>query len=355
MSGPHPTTAVTEQASHWWVLLSEGEPTAADHRAFAEWAVKSPERVEAFLQAARLTQALGSSETQWPDTPATDLIRAAVTSRHEVATLPLAARNDTSTAASTSRWLALVASVAIAAILGSVAWVFFYTGSQRFETAIGEQRSVVLSDGSLVTLNTSSSIEVRMLTDRRTVQLLAGEALFDVAHDTARPFDVVAGATTVRAVGTQFDVDRRPRATTVTVVEGRVAVITSSSDFRPAHESRLPLAAGEQVTLGPRVSSRPVRADTGTAVAWTQRKLIFAHRQLGEVAAEFNRYNRQSIDIRSAELRSQEVSGVFQANDPGSFLTFLARLPDVRIEKSPDNLHFIVTLESHSVVTHDAN
>src|SRR5882672_2915400 len=196
MSGPLPTTAVTEQASHWWVLLSEGEPTAADHRAFAEWAVKSPERVEAFLQAARLTQALESSETQWPDTPATDLIRAAVTSRHEVATLPLAARNDDSRAASTRRWLALVASVATAAILGSAAWVFFYTGTQRFETAIGEQRSVVLSDGSLVTLNTSSSIEVRMLRDRRTVQLLAGEALFDVAHDTARPFDVVAGATT---------------------------------------------------------------------------------------------------------------------------------------------------------------
>jgi transmembrane sensor len=354
MSSLHLTTAVTEQASHWWVLLSEGEPTAADHRAFAQWVFKSPERVEAFLQAARLTQALESRETRWPDTPAVDLIRIATTARHDVATLPLPTRNDDSTSSAGS-WLALVASVATAAILGSLAWVFFYTGAQRFETAIGEQRSVVLSDGSLVTLNTSSAIEIRMSRDRRTVQLLAGEALFDVAHDPARPFDVVAGAATVRAVGTQFDVDRRPGATTVTVVEGRVAIITSSTDVRQTQESRLPLAAGEQVTVGPRVLRLPVRTDTSTAVAWTQRKLIFAHRQLGEVAAEFNRYNRQSIDIRSAELRSQEVSGVFQANDPGSFLTFLARLPDVRIEKSPDNLHFIVTLESHSVVTHEAN
>jgi transmembrane sensor len=211
--------------------------------------------------------------------------------------------------------------------------------AERFATATGEQRSVVLTDGSLVTLNTSSAIDVHIGKDRRTVLLLSGEALFDVAHEVGRPFEVVAGGTTVRAVGTQFDVDRRPGATTVTVVEGKVLISEAGAN-------RLPVAAGEQVTVGLKAARQPVRADTTTAVAWTQRKLIFAHRQLGEVAAEFNRYNRQSIEIRSAELRNQEISGVFQANDPGSFLTFLARLPDVHIEKSPDHRHFIVTLES---------
>jgi len=77
--------------------------------------------------------------------------------------------------------------------------------------------------------------------------------------------------------------------------------------------------------------------------AWTQRKLIFENRPLGEVAAEFNRYNRQSIDIRSPELRSQEVTGVFQANDPDSFMLFLAKIPDVNIERSADNRSFVVT------------
>jgi len=82
-----------------------------------------------------------------------------------------------------------------------------------------------------------------------------------------------------------------------------------------------------------------------TAIAWTQRKLIFEHRHLGEVADEFNRYNRQLIEIRSAELRSQEVTGVFQANDPGSFLTFLSRLPGVTIQQSADHSRFVVTQE----------
>ncbi|HEY2402595.1 MAG TPA: FecR domain-containing protein [Steroidobacteraceae bacterium] len=328
-----PNAPVTEQASFWWVLLSEGEPTVADSHAFAEWVARSPERVAAFLQAAQLTSALRSSAIRWPKTSADELLSAALNARPEIAKLPSASRGGD------RKHPGLRAAVAAAGLIIVGIGIFLYTGPQRFETAIGEQRSVVLTDGSLVTLNTSSSIEVHMESDRRTVQLLSGEALFDVAHDVARPFDVVAGGTTVRAVGTQFDVDRRPGVTTVTVVEGKVLISGTG-------ENRLPLAAGEQVTLGAHATRKPVAADTTTAVAWTQRKLIFAHRQLADVAAEFNRYNRQSIEIRSAELRSQEISGVFQANDPGSFLTFLARLPDVHIEKSPDNLHFIVTLES---------
>jgi len=82
---------------------------------------------------------------------------------------------------------------------------------------------------------------------------------------------------------------------------------------------------------------------------WETVDALFAkyeNRPLGEVAAEFNRYNRQSIDIRSPELRSQEVTGVFQANDPDSFMLFLAKIPDVNIERSADNRSFVVTQAS---------
>jgi transmembrane sensor len=226
--------------------------------------------------------------------------------------------------------------------------LYFYLMPQRLQTAVGEQRSVVLGDGSLVTLNTSSSIEVHLAKDHRTVKLLAGEALFEVAHDAKRPFDVTTGDTTVRAVGTQFDVDRRAASTTVTVVEGQVAVLTAPDGTHGGKQTTLPLSAGEQLTLAPRSVRQPVRTDVATAIAWTQRKLIFEHRQLGEVAAEFNRYNRQIIEIRSAELRNQEVTGVFQANDPGSFLTFLSRLPGVTIQQSADHSRFVVTQEARN-------
>jgi transmembrane sensor len=335
------TASVTEQASYWWLLLSEGAPSAAENRAFAEWVVRSPERVEAFLHAARLTSALRSGDLRWPRTSAADLICTARTPHGEIARLPSARRTVP------RKRPALLAAVVAGAVVTGLCFIF-YQRAQRFETAIGEQRSVLLADGSLVTLNTSSSIEVRMERNLRTVQLLSGEALFEVARDTVRPFDVVAGRTTVRAVGTRFDVDRRRGTTTVIVVEGKVLVSDTGANG-------LPLTAGEQMTLGAHAKHLPVRADTTNAVAWTQRKLIFAHRQLADVAAEFNRYNRQSIEIRGAQLRNQEISGVFQANDPASFLTFLSRLPDVHIQKSPDNLHFIVTLESHNTVARGAS
>ncbi len=352
-----PTAPVSEQAASWWMLLNEGSATAADHRAFGEWVARSPERVEAYLQAARLTLALGSPGTRWPQTPVEDLIRAARAAPSEVASLPgIASRSQRETpgssgASSRGSGLAMltlprIATMVVVVAAALVTGLYVYLSPQRLETALGEQRSVVLADGSLVTLNTSSSIEVHMAKDRRSVKLLAGEALFQVAHDAARPFDVTTGETTVRAIGTQFNVDRRAARTTVTVVEGRVAVFTTPEGVRQEAQTRLPLEAGEQLTLAPRSARHPVRADVATAIAWTQRKLIFEHRQLGEVAEEFNRYNRQVIEIQSVELRHQEVTGVFQANDPASFLTFLSRLPGVAIEKSADRSRVVVTQEA---------
>jgi transmembrane sensor len=351
------TPSVTQQASHWWVLLNSGAATPADHQAFGDWVTGSPERVEAFLQSIRLAQALQSDKTRWPETPIEEVIAAAKAAPAAVTRLPLGMRlkapaaqangeihesdgrprgADPSGAARLRVNVPRMAAAAIMICVVLAAGWYFLLSSQRFQTALGEQRSVVLSDGSVVTLNTSSAIEVSMAKDRRTITLLSGEALFQVAHDPSRPFEVETGDTRVRAVGTQFDVDLRATGTTVTVVEGKVAV------------DNLPLTAGEQLTVAPRTKPRTVHANIAAATAWTQRRLIFENRPLGEVAAEFNRYNRQSIDIRSPELRGQEVTGVFQANDPDSFVLFLAKIPDVKITRAAGNRAFVVTRDEQS-------
>jgi transmembrane sensor len=107
--------------------------------------------------------------------------------------------------------------------------------------------------------------------------------------------------------------------------------------------TKLPLAAGEQLTVSPRAPPHAVPANLASATAWTQRKLVFEHRPLGEVAEEFNRYNLERIEIDSPELRSEEITGVFEANNPESFMSFLAKLPDVSIERSPGENRLIVT------------
>jgi transmembrane sensor len=332
------TTSVTEQASGWWMLLNHGDATAADHHAFGEWVARSPERVEAFLQTARLTRALQSKDLPWPDTPVETLIREARSAPGEVIGLPMRHGRRASMDFSPSPWVRrTVVAGLVALVAGAAGW--YFSSPEHYQTAIGEQRSVVLSDGTVVTLNTSSRIEVRMARDHRTVDLVAGEALFEVARDPARPFDVAAGKTTVRAVGTQFNVDRRPSSTTVTVVEGKVAVFTGSdpgADPDVDQSGNLPVAAGEQLVVAPNTMPHAARVDPAKATAWTQRKLVFEHRPLGEVADEFNRYNRERIDIESPQLRNQEITGVFEANNPESFMTFLAKIPDVVVERTSD-------------------
>lgn len=329
-SKPDNLGSPTEQAAHWWQVFHEGEASPAEHREFAEWVQRSPERVQAYLETARLHQALKSPRLRWPRTSAEELIRAARSAPAEVIALqPRTAAASPRRKHSPRLGLALAATLVVA--LG-LAWLMSLQ-PVRHVTAFGEQRSVQLEDGTRVTLNTASTLEVTMREDGRVVRLLTGEALFEVAHDPSRPFDVTAGNTTVRAVGTQFNVDVRARQTTVTVVEGRVALMTGQAPLLVAGDRLVVTAAGAvAVSHGVNVSS---------ALAWTRHQLVFENRPLGEVAEEFNRYNRGRIVIASEGLRAQEVTGVFQANDPASFLAFLGNIPGVAVRDDGAGGHVI--------------
>ncbi len=344
MSEVDPTVPISEQAAQWCILFRGGNATRADKKAFGDWVSRSPERIEAYIQAARLMRALTSKKVRWPDTPVEILVREAAETPADIVSLfPSDAVPAKRTAhLSGGKPLPLMFATAAGTLLVVLvcAWAFL-TGPQRYTTAIGEQRSIVLGDGSVVTLNTSSDIEVKLAKTRRTIKLVAGEALFQVAHDKTRPFYVVAGNTTVRAVGTQFDVDRRAGSTTVTVVEGKVSVVSTAEnpgDQNPEIDAPIPVSAGEELILRPRARPRTTPANVAVATAWTQRRLVFERRPLGEVAAEFNRYNRQKIYIESAKLGSQEVTGMFQADDPDSFLDFIAKIPGVKIERQSDSI-----------------
>lgn len=327
-----------EQAAHWWVTLHAESVLAAEELAFSEWIRRSPERVEAYLRTAMLLRALHAPDIRWPDTSAEVLIGKAKAAPPEP--LALAERVQRRVAPDTgTRWLVPLA-LAGSFVVATVAAWWLIAAPQIYRTTIGEQRSVLLDDGSLVTLNTASGMEVEFSSNRRQIRLLQGEALFDVAHDAARPFDVETGSTTFRAVGTRFNVDRRAAHTTITVVEGKVAIIADDS----AADSVL--AAAQRLTVTDSHLGRPEPvANLAAATAWTQRRLIFERRPLAEVAAEFNRYNREPILIEDDKLRGEEVTAVFQANDTTAFVTFLAQIPGVEVHRAADGLHVVVAAE----------
>jgi transmembrane sensor len=346
-------TSVLEQASHWWELLHSDSASSSDHREFGEWVARSPERVEAYLETARLVKAIKSPRLIWPSTAAEVLIREAKSSPETVlpfSTARVAASVDRRGARQSHGRLAWAAAAVLLIGVGLV--LFMLETPQEFRTALGEQRSVLLADGSRVTLNTASTIEVNLHNGRREVRLVQGEALFEVAHDAARPFVVRAGNALLKDVGTQFNVDMRSNGTTVTVVEGQVAVdsaaTSESAAARAGHGAgdtveALILRANDRVVVTPTgVGALQRGVNVAASVAWTQRQLMFEHRPLSEVAEEFNRYNKDRIDIDNAELKRQEVTGVFEAKDPASFVAFLSSIPGVEIREGPNGTHIVL-------------
>jgi transmembrane sensor len=208
----------------------------------------------------------------------------------------------------------------------------------HFETRHGEQLTRVLADNSVLHLNTDSAVTVRYGKNERRVVLLSGQAAFEVAHEAGRAFRVIAGATEVIDLGTQFDVRLEHDATVITVVAGRVAVApiqrpdgtgADSAQIRPS----MPLGAGQRIRVSegewPAV---PISVDAQRATDWLRREIVFDHEPLGSVAAEYNRYSSKPIEIATPALRGLQVSGVFATDDTEAFVAFLRSLKGVRVE-----------------------
>ena len=200
-----------------------------------------------------------------------------------------------------------------------------------YATALGERRSIEFADGSTVELNSRSKIRVKYSKQERDVELIEGQALFHVAHDTSRPFIVAVGATRIRAVGTQFDVYKKSSATVVTVVEGRVAV---APRLAPESGSSFLLAAGEQLTVTSESAQKTASPNISGATAWTHAEIVFDAATLSDVAEEFNRYNKRQLIIEDPDLLSFHISGTFSSVDPESLIRFLRQRPGVQVTET---------------------
>ena len=389
---------IVEEASDWFVDFRVGDVDSAARERFDEWLRRSPEHIRAYWEIAKTYVNLPSlSDTGKLDVGA--LIAYAHSDGNVVpfnVRLPPNGRRamtePTPRAGHAIRpppWRRRFAAAAACALVATLAIALWWSAERYplYTTDVGERRSLTLADGSTVDLNARSRIRIEFTKGERRVELLDGQALFQVAKDKDRPFIVRSGDATVRAVGTQFDVYLKSSGTTVTVLEGRVAVYatlhgshdsgaanprpptadTPPRSSRPAsstlaasrHESTpraagpsgaapaLPaasvgltdpsggaavfLSAGEQVTVTPAAIPVPQHADLTAATAWMQHRLTFDGAKLSDVVAEFNRYNHRQLIVEGKELSNFHVSGVYSSTDPTSLLRFLGEQSDIRI------------------------
>jgi transmembrane sensor len=212
---------------------------------------------------------------------------------------------------------ASAAMVAIASLGGLGAWYVIDQGNtQVYSTHVGEFHRVTLADGSTIALNTDSEVRVHYSSRSRHVDLTRGEALFQVAKNKQRPFDVEAGTTTVRAVGTAFSVRLHETGThervDVVVSEGRIAINPPSTQTYPAGSVATVRNGHVDATLidGEDITSK---------LAWTTGRLMFQGEKLSDVVEEINRYNLRKLQVSDPDIAGLRVGGTFQATDPDGF------------------------------------
>lgn len=225
----------------------------------------------------------------------------------------------------------IAASIAAAFIGGAALWQ--NNQNETFATGIGQVREVVLADGSIVTLNTNSSVTVRYTKERRDIHLVRGEALFDVAKNKHRPFVVFAGDMQVRAVGTSFTVSMLPqRPIQVLVKEGVVELASvsapKSTPVRVSANTQA-LATHDVPIVAASVPKAKIERDT----AWRFGRIAFDNQTLRDAALEFSRYSDVHIVVDSSAA-NRTVTGLFVANDPVGFAKAAASVLKLQIAVS---------------------
>jgi transmembrane sensor len=237
-----------------------------------------------------------------------------------------------------SRWTShprwLLAAAAVVLVTCGVGWTLWSAGqvtSARYATALGERRTENLVDGTRIVLNTDTVVEVRYTRSRRDVELKHGEAQFDVAHDTSRPFVVNMGVGTVTALGTRFQVRRDGAAdAVVTLLKGSVKVSQGRGQriLHPDEQARLSAHAAIDV--------RTIAADD--VDGWLEGRLQFRNTPLGEVVAEANRYSSRKLRLGDPGLADLAISGNFPTGDTASIALAVEQILPVRVDERDDEI-----------------
>lgn len=315
---------IEETAAAWLARRDSDDWSEADETALAQWLQASTAnrvafiRLESAWQQTQRLKALGAgvprgtvpSPGEWRRSPFLGRSRSvpdsAVVPPSEPRRAPMLRR--------------FAAGILVVAALGA-GWQLWPRGSS-YHTEVGGLAAVPMSDGSKVTLNTNSGIRVAISVTERRVELEQGEAFFEVAKDSKRPFIVSVGDKRIIAIGTKFSVKREADDVRVVVTEGRVRVTSAS---RKIQEPVTQLSAGSIARAsdaGVLVQERSL-PEAEEYLSWRAGFVIFHETPLADAVAEFNRYNTRKLVIDDPTVAGIRIGGHFRSNNVDAFVRLL--------------------------------
>lgn len=294
---------IEQQAAHYVVLLDETEDAHVRQTIF-DWINGRPDHAVAFAAAhatwaksARIRDDAGDGRDEL-DQPAS-------------APLPVAKTRI-------NRRSAILAMMAATAAGGvGMAWHFNQL-RDRYRTRHGERTTAHLNDGSSITLNGDTMLDVKMEQGRRMIRLSRGEALFDVARDPARPFVIDLDGTQIRVLGTKFNVRQRKDMIELSVTEGRVSVSAAGNQS-------IEVGAGSTAQIRPGIVTTTIDDPqlVQQRISWSEGFLEFDDQPLDEVIEEFNRYRAEPMIIGDPRIASTMIAGRFGIDESNDFIEAL--------------------------------
>lgn len=329
--------AVEAEARAWLIRLDQGRPGRRELREFREWLQRHPAHRDAFAR----------TMADWNSLDDLAGLLAA-----EAAPVPECWRRRMVLAAA-----GLLVILGLAAALQAIGLGFApernFTAS--YATRVGEQRTVILPDGSRIRMNTASNVEVAYQPDYRFLHLNGGEAWFEVAHDRTRPFIVYAGKYAVKAVGTAFSVRVREhnQGIDLAITSGRIEVATLKQRIAPRVSlnknlidkavARIPLNAGQHAVFneGIELAQRMQPVEMEKMLSWRDGMLIFDNDSLQHVVSEISRYTPIRIVISDHSIENLRFGGYFHVNDVSSILATLEQNFGLHVEKINDHLIYL--------------
>ena len=316
------------EASVWIVRLHGAHRTPELEAGFRRWLAANPDNAAEFERVTAV----------WEAAPHASIVG-----------LPRVVHKE-SASPNQRRWA--IAATLLLVVAAGIFLDYRLRSDPEYVTAIGEQRTVPLDDGTRIALNSNSEVKIEFTDSKRTVRLLRGEAFFEVAHNQSRPFVVIAGDNQVTAVGTAFEVRYEPDHIDVTLVEGKVNVTSTAERLGPAasvssslsglgklSSSGYAMTAGERVRIAkgaPAIVDAP-RVDAVTA--WRRGEVMLDDTPLTDAIAEMNRYSKNALVIDESRIATLHVSGIYHTGDSEGFAQTVAQLYGLRVAQEGGQIH----------------
>lgn len=315
-------TDVRDRAAYWYERMHSDDVTDAECAEFDVWCQADSQHVWHYRQIQqvwRMAHALPQTVVHQPGQNNTDV--SVSRQQHRRAWLRYGIAGVATTVVSL-------------AIIDHAGWFDTPEYQSTHHTVHGQRSQIRLPDGTEIWLNTGTVVTVQYYKNRRHVQLVEGEALFQVDGTRGLPFTVDAGFGTVRVTGTQFNVRRNAQDFSVGVLHGAVEVMTGPWWSR----QQTHLLPG--YVLHTDVHGKPVvqtDADVANTVAWRDGKIVFRGTVLTDVVNELNRYSRDTLTISDPRIASLRLSGVFSVDDMAAFWSEVPKILPVAFRRQANS------------------